>query len=105
MIGRHTMTRTILVRLAWTLAILLGVSFIAFMLMRALPGDFAHGGGGHQQRRRPKHSTTIRRDLGLDRPLLEQYLLWLGHALTGDFGTSFVTQAAGAGRTADRASS
>jgi peptide/nickel transport system permease protein len=32
-------------------------------------------------------------ELGLDRPIIEQYLSWVGSALTGDFGTSWVTSA------------
>jgi peptide/nickel transport system permease protein len=35
---------------------------------------------------------AIRRNLGLDRPLIEQYLVWLRQALTGDLGISFVTK-------------
>ena len=85
------MMRVVLTRFAWTLVILLGVSFIAFMLMRALPGDFAIAAAGSQSVA-PEVLDAIRRDLGLDRPLLEQYLFWLGHALTGDLGTSFVTK-------------
>src|SRR5262245_27471903 len=85
------MRRVVLVRLAWAVAILLGVSFIAFMLMRALPGDFAVAAAGSQIVA-PEVLDAIRRDLGLDRPLLEQYFVWLGHALTGDLGSSFVTK-------------
>lgn len=85
------MRRVILTRFAWTLVILLGVSFIAFMLMRALPGDFAIAAAGSQSVA-PEVLDAIRRDLGLDRPLLEQYFYWLGHALTGDLGRSFVTK-------------
>lgn len=87
------MVRTVLVRFAWTLAILLGVSFIAFMLMRALPGDFALAAAGTSSIG-DEALNNVRSQLGLDRPLLEQYFLWLGHALTGDFGTSFVTKRA-----------
>ncbi len=83
--------RVVASRLAWTLVILLGVSFIAFMLMRALPGDFAVAAAGTQVVA-PEVLEAIRRDLGLNRPLLEQYALWLGKALTGDLGTSFVTK-------------
>jgi len=85
------MMRMVLIRLAWTAVILLGVSFVAFMLMRALPGDFALAAAGAQNIS-PDVLATMRHDLGLDRPMLEQYLLWLGQAATGNFGTSFVTR-------------
>ena len=85
------MTRFVLGRLAWMAAILLGVSFVAFMLMRAIPGDFAIAAAGSQSVA-PEVLATIRRDLGLDQPLMAQYLSWLGAALTGDFGKSFVTR-------------
>jgi len=95
------MKRVILTRLAWTLGILLGVSFVAFVLMRALPGDFAIAATGAQSVA-PEVLEGIRRQLGLDRPLLEQYVIWLGKALTGDFGVSFVTRQPVAGTVFDR---
>ncbi|WP_244468052.1 ABC transporter permease [Nitratireductor soli] len=85
------MKRMILARLVWTAAILLGVSFVAFMLVRALPGDFAQAAAGAQNVA-PEVLEAARRDLGIDRPLLEQYLIWLGQAARGDFGNSFVTR-------------
>lgn len=85
------MTRFVLGRLAWMVAILLGVSLVAFMLMRAIPGDFAIAAAGSQSVA-PEVLAAIRHDLGLDRPLMTQYLAWLGQALTGDLGTSFVTR-------------
>ncbi|MBL8337286.1 MAG: ABC transporter permease [Rhodoferax sp.] len=84
------MTRVVLVRLAWMLPILLGVSVVAFVLMRALPGDFAQASAGTTELSGDALD-TIRRGLGLDRPVWEQYLRWLGRLLTGDFGNSFVT--------------
>jgi peptide/nickel transport system permease protein len=83
------------------LVILLGVSFVAFMLMRALPGDFAIAAAGSQSVA-PEVLEAIRRDLGLDRPLLAQYLSWLGNALRGDLGTSFVTRQPVLGELLDR---
>ena len=56
------MTRFVLGRLAWMAAILLGVSFVAFMLMRAIPGDFAIAAAGSQSVA-PEVLATIRRDL------------------------------------------
>jgi len=84
------MTRVLLVRLAWMVPILFGVSLVAFTLMRALPGDFAQAAAGTADVS-PEALDAIRRELGLDRPIWEQYLHWLGQIAVGDFGTSFVT--------------
>ena len=84
------MTRVVLVRLAWMLPILFGVSVVAFALMRALPGDFAQAVAGTADLT-PEALETIRRGLGLDQPIWAQYLVWLGGLASGDFGASFVT--------------
>ncbi|WP_404434658.1 ABC transporter permease [Microbacterium lacus] len=39
----------------------------------------------------PEQIAAINADLGLDRPIFEQYVSWLGGALTGDLGTSYFT--------------
>jgi peptide/nickel transport system permease protein len=85
------MIRMVVVRLALTLPILLGVSIVAFVLMRALPGDFAQAAAGTTGMSAAALD-AIRHNLGLDRPVWQQYLSWLGAALTGDLGTSFVTR-------------
>ena len=85
------MRRMVLVRLAWTVPILFGVSVAAFVLMRALPGDFALAAAGATSVS-PEALAKIRADLGLDQPVLVQYLAWLKGALMGDLGTSFVTK-------------
>ncbi|CEJ10532.1 Dipeptide transport system permease protein DppB [bacterium YEK0313] len=95
------MTRFILGRLAAMAAILLGVSLVAFLLMRAIPGDFAIAAAGAQNVG-PDVLAAMRRDLGLDQPLAAQYLAWLGHALKGDLGTSFVTRQPVLGEVVDR---
>lgn len=84
------MRRLVLIRLAWMLPILLGVSVVAFVLMRALPGDFAQASAGTTELA-PEALNIIRRDLGLDQPVWEQYLRWLAKLLKGDFGDSFIT--------------
>ena len=84
------MTRMVLARLGWMLPILFGVSVVAFVLMRALPGDFAQASAGTTELA-PDALDTIRRGLGLDRPVWLQYLEWLWRLLQGDFGDSFVT--------------
>lgn len=85
------MTRMIVTRLLLTLPILLGVSLVAFVLMRALPGDFAQASAGTSTISAAALE-QIRVNLGLDRPVWEQYLRWLGNALQGDLGRSFASK-------------
>ena len=85
------MMRMVALRLALTLPILLGVSMVAFALMRALPGDFAQASAGPTMIS-AEALDQIRRNLGLDRPIWAQYLAWLGNALQGDLGLSFATR-------------
>ena len=63
------------------------VSVLIFCAVNALPGDFAQAILG--QGATPEAVEAIRRDLGLDRPFLERYLVWFAGVLQGDFGTSF----------------
>lgn len=74
-------------RLALSIPVLLGVTFIVFMILRLIPGDpiqvmFAGTGAPLEQREAMRHA------LGLDRPLPVQYVTYLGNALHGDFGES-----------------
>jgi len=66
---------------------------ISFLILYLLPGDAAtlFAGGGDQESVDPELVAKLRSELGLDRPLWEQYLVALGKALTGDFGTSTQT--------------
>jgi peptide/nickel transport system permease protein len=85
------MIRMVAVRLALTLPILLGVSIVAFVLMRALPGDFVQASAGTTVIS-AQALDTIRHNLGLDQPIWQQYLAWLTGAFTGDLGKSFATR-------------
>ncbi len=87
------MLRMILIRLTLTVPILLGVSIVAFGLMRALPGDFVLAAAGTTAVSQEVIDAT-RRSLGLDRPIWEQYGIWLGNAVAGDLGNSFATKKA-----------
>lgn len=80
--------RAILRRLVELLAVLLLVSFGVFLLVDLLPGDPAAAilGPGHPA----SAYAQLRDQLGLDHPLLQRYVEWLGHAVTGDFGNSIV---------------
>jgi peptide/nickel transport system permease protein len=77
----------ILQRLGLGLLTLLIVSIVIFVAVNLLPGDFAELILG--QGATPESVSAIRRDLGLDQPLIVRYFDWLGGMLTGDLGTSF----------------
>ena len=66
---------------------------ISFLILYLLPGDAAtlFAGGGDQEAIDPELVAQLRSELGLDRPLYEQYLAGMGKALTGDFGISTQT--------------
>ncbi|SHJ90414.1 peptide/nickel transport system permease protein [Shimia gijangensis] len=76
----------ILSRVALGLLTLLIVSAVIFLSVELLPGDLAQEILG--QRATEESVAAMRRDLGLDRPLIERYVSWLGGALRGDFGVS-----------------
>ena len=77
----------ILQRLALGLLTLLVVSIVIFLAVELLPGDFAEAILG--QGATTEAIASIRDQLGLDKPLVQRYLGWLGNAVQGDFGVSF----------------
>ena len=66
-----------------------GIVTVAFFLTRAIPGDPAEYMLGDFATK--ESIAELRMRLGLDQPVLEQYRLFLGHAITGDLGSSIVT--------------
>jgi peptide/nickel transport system permease protein len=77
-------------RLAQAGLLLLLASIVVFLLLRLIPGDPATTIAGPNAR--PEQLEAVREDLGLTRPLPVQYGIWLGNALRGDLGTSFVSR-------------
>lgn len=75
-------------RLAASLLILLGVSVITFSLSYLIPADPVRMIAGRSATAETVES--IRRELGLDRPLHEQYLSYLGDVVRGDLRRSYV---------------
>ena len=75
-------------RLLQLIPVLLGVSAIAFLMMALTPGDPVQIMIGDQSIT-PEQEAELRRGLGLDRPMLERFFIFLGNALQFDFGTSF----------------
>lgn len=76
-------------RILQTLPILFGVSIIIFLFLRLIPGDPARLVAGPDAT--AADIELVRRDLGLDRPPLQQYIEYMTRALHGDFGRSMVT--------------
>ncbi len=77
----------ILKRLLAAVPLVIGVSLIAFAIMAALPGDPATAILGSYAT--PENIARLNSELGLDKPLPQQYLIWLGNILHGDFGRSY----------------
>jgi ABC-type dipeptide/oligopeptide/nickel transport system permease component len=86
------MIRFIISRLLGLIGVLLAVSMITFVLMHAVPGGPFDAMAMQRQQMIPE---TIKQQLmakyGLDKPLWEQYLLFLGNAVRLDFGYSFTS--------------
>jgi peptide/nickel transport system permease protein len=76
-------------RLLLLVPILLGLTLLIFIFTRLLPGDPATTLLG--ERATPENIALVRESLGLDRPLHEQYLQYMGGLLQGDLGRSFIT--------------
>jgi peptide/nickel transport system permease protein len=77
----------ILRRLIHLIPVLLGVTVITFLMMTATPGDPAEimlAG----QNASAEQVASLRHDMGLDQPLAERFVHFVGHALEGDFGQS-----------------
>jgi len=86
------MIRFILRRLAGLLFVLLGVSTLTFVLAQLVPVDPAATALG--QNARPEQIEAYRRELGLDRPIVEQYVTYLRRVVSGDLGESIRTRRA-----------
>jgi peptide/nickel transport system permease protein len=84
------MLRFILRRLAGLIFVLIGVSIITFVLSQLVPVDPAVAALG--QNARDEQIEAFRREFGLDRPPVEQYVRYMGRLLQGDLGTSIRTR-------------
>lgn len=86
------MKRYIRKRLLQLIPVLLGITLLSFLFMNASSADAvdrkeSQVGGVMAE----EEKQLLREEMGLDRPLPEQYIRWLGNALRGDLGTSFVS--------------
>ncbi|MGS4946536.1 ABC transporter permease [Meridianimarinicoccus sp. RP-17] len=74
-------------RLLAVIPVLFGLTLIVFFIMALIPGDPATAILGSYAT--PENVERLNRQLGLDRSLPEQYLIWLGNLMQGDLGRSY----------------
>jgi hypothetical protein len=84
------MAKTIAFVLLRLIATLFAVTFLTFTMVALLPGDPVDTILGTGPRA-PGIEEQIREDLNLDDPFIVRYFTWLGNAVTGDLGTSYIT--------------
>jgi peptide/nickel transport system permease protein len=82
------MLRVIANRVLQAAPVIVVVSILAFLLINLLPGDPAVVIAGDQAS--PEAIAAVRHNLGLDKPLLEQLVIWFLHLLQGNFGASLM---------------
>ena len=86
------MRKYIIKRLLQLIPILIGITLLSFILMQTSSMDaidvMEQNTGGSMSE---VEKAAAREELGLDKPLPEQYVVWLKGVLTGDMGKSFVS--------------
>ncbi|MCP4432012.1 MAG: ABC transporter permease [Gammaproteobacteria bacterium] len=97
----HPVIATVLQRLALGFMTLFVVSLIIFSSIEFLPGDFGEAILG--QAALPETVAAFRKELGLDLPMYQRYLDWVGGVLSGDLGNSFSGRGASGGADRSRA--
>jgi len=83
-VGRYIAKRGVLL-----IIIILFVSIASFFLVHLLPGNPTDTILGPNQT--PENVATVNRELGLNKPLIAQYFIWMGHVFQGNLGQSFTT--------------
>jgi peptide/nickel transport system permease protein len=86
------MTTYIIRRILHAVLVVLIVSLLVFLLMRLLPGDpiLMYLSSGDLQSVTKEQIAHIKHELGMDKPLLVQYIDWLWNAVRGDLGKSLL---------------
>jgi peptide/nickel transport system permease protein len=76
-------------RLVQIVPTVLGITFVVFLMMRSIPGDpvVALLGDAYTE----EDAIKAREAYGLNKPVLVQYLIWLGKLVQGDWGSSILT--------------
>ncbi len=85
------MLRFLLGRLGMLVPTFIGVTIIAFLFIRLLPGDPIELLAG-ERGIDPERKAALMAEMGFDQPILTQYFTYLGDVLQGDLGTSFASK-------------
>ncbi len=84
------MLRFLLTRLSLIIPTFLGMTLLAFFLIRLVPGDPIETLAGERGIDAERHAKLLK-EYGLDRPVMVQYGIYIGRVLRGDLGNSIVT--------------
>jgi peptide/nickel transport system permease protein len=79
-------------RIILTIPLLLGITVVAFVIANAVPSDPINANLPSNQLNNVELVEAFRREWGLDKPPVEQYLTYLGNLLQGNFGRSIGTR-------------
>lgn len=77
-------------RVSMLIPTFLGITILSFLLVHLVPGDPIELMAG-ERGLSPERHAALQAELGLDKPLWQQYLTYIGNVLQGDLGSSFVT--------------
>src|ERR671919_2025159 len=77
-------------RLLWLVPTLLAMALVTFLVMHATPGSPLDPVAEGANPLSPEAQKNLAAHYGLDRPLYQQFLVFIGNAVRGDFGNSFV---------------
>jgi dipeptide transport system permease protein len=86
------MLRYLLTRVSLVIPTFIGMTLLAFFLIRLVPGDPIETMAGERGIDAARHAALLK-EYGLDRPVLVQYGIYIGRVLHGDLGKSMITQA------------
>jgi peptide/nickel transport system permease protein len=83
------MREYIIKRLLQIIPTILIITLVVFAMMKAIPGDpiVALLGDGYDE----ADAERLRKEYGLDKPVMVQYVVWLGKLVQGDWGESFIS--------------
>src|SRR6187402_3289468 len=85
------MLRFLFTRLSLVIPTFIGMTLLAFFLIRLVPGDPIETMAGERGIDAVRHE-QLRKEYGLDRPVIVQYGIYIGRVLHGDLGKSMITQ-------------